>query len=275
MNREEIIQLYKEGLSIKKLCKKYKCGSQVIERIIGDFKRTPKEARSLYFKLNKVSHSEETKDKIRQKRIEWIKTNPEKTAWRTSNESYIEKVVKDYFVKNKWNDKHLIVQEKSIFPYFIDFAFENEKVALELDGSQHKKQDRKQKDKEKDSKLLDIGWRVYRIPALNILKNLEDEMIKFSEFIKDKNNKFEKVGLFEYIPKSKIKNSRPVRSGIYRTEKETISSLNQRKVKDRPSLIQLECEVNELGYVKTGKKYGVSDNSIRKWIKQYKLGNAM
>jgi transposase-like protein len=29
-------------------------------------------------------------------------------------------------------------------------------------------------------------------------------------------------------------------------------------------------EVNEIGYVATGKKYGVSDNSIRKWIRMYK-----
>ena len=38
----------------------------------------------------------------------------------------------------------------------------------------------------------------------------------------------------------------------------------------RPSLEILEKEVNENGYVKTGQKYGVSDNAIRKWIKIYK-----
>jgi hypothetical protein len=40
-----------------------------------------------------------------------------------------------------------------------------------------------------------------------------------------------------------------------------------RKVK-RPPLEILLKEIEELGYVKTGKKYGVSDNAIRKWIKQ-------
>jgi len=39
-----------------------------------------------------------------------------------------------------------------------------------------------------------------------------------------------------------------------------------RKVK-RPMLDTLRKEVEELGYVKTGKKYNVSDNSIRKWLK--------
>ena len=41
-----------------------------------------------------------------------------------------------------------------------------------------------------------------------------------------------------------------------------------RKV-DRPSYEQLLDEINNFGYSKTGKKYGVSDNSIRKWKKQY------
>jgi hypothetical protein len=40
-----------------------------------------------------------------------------------------------------------------------------------------------------------------------------------------------------------------------------------RKIKNRPDLSVLLEDIEELGYVQTGKKYGVSDNSIRKWIK--------
>ncbi len=40
----------------------------------------------------------------------------------------------------------------------------------------------------------------------------------------------------------------------------------QRKI-DRPSVETLLMEVDILGFSKTGKKYGVSDNCIRKWIK--------
>lgn len=46
-------------------------------------------------------------------------------------------------------------------------------------------------------------------------------------------------------------------------------SKKRRKV-ERPSLEQLKKEVEELGYSATGRKYGVSDNSIRKWLKNYK-----
>lgn len=41
---------------------------------------------------------------------------------------------------------------------------------------------------------------------------------------------------------------------------------NNRKV-ERPTKEQLIIDVNELGYSGTGRKYGVSDNAIRKWVK--------
>ena len=47
-------------------------------------------------------------------------------------------------------------------------------------------------------------------------------------------------------------------------------SQKQRKVKERPKYEDLINDVNNNGYVATGKKYNVSDNAIRKWIKQYK-----
>lgn len=43
-----------------------------------------------------------------------------------------------------------------------------------------------------------------------------------------------------------------------------------RKV-NRPSLEILLNDVSKIGYVATGKKYGVSDNTIRKWIKVYEI----
>lgn len=41
-----------------------------------------------------------------------------------------------------------------------------------------------------------------------------------------------------------------------------------RKV-DRPTYQQLKDEINDLGYSGVGRKYNVSDNSIRKWVKFY------
>ena len=43
--------------------------------------------------------------------------------------------------------------------------------------------------------------------------------------------------------------------------------IDKRKIKDRPSKEQLLNEIKALGYCGTGKKYGVSDNAVRKWLK--------
>lgn len=47
------------------------------------------------------------------------------------------------------------------------------------------------------------------------------------------------------------------------------NSKSQRKA-ERPDKETLIKEIEELGYTGTGRKYGVSDNTIRKWIKYYK-----
>jgi hypothetical protein len=47
------------------------------------------------------------------------------------------------------------------------------------------------------------------------------------------------------------------------------SRINLRKV-NRPDKLTLENDIESLGYVGAGKKYGVSDNAIRKWINIYK-----
>jgi hypothetical protein len=45
----------------------------------------------------------------------------------------------------------------------------------------------------------------------------------------------------------------------------------KQRIVERPSYEILLKEVEDLGYSGTGRKYGVSDNSIRKWIKNYRL----
>jgi len=40
-----------------------------------------------------------------------------------------------------------------------------------------------------------------------------------------------------------------------------------RKVSNRPPIDTLLAEIGKLGYKGVGRKYGVSDNSVRKWVK--------
>ncbi len=47
-----------------------------------------------------------------------------------------------------------------------------------------------------------------------------------------------------------------------------------RRVHPRPSYERLQAETREVGFLATGRKYGVSDNAIRKWIRAYERERA-
>lgn len=206
----------------------------------------------------------------RDKRIKWLKENPEKTAWRLSNMSYLEKIFKERCEALELHKKHLIIREKSFFPYFIDFAFENEKIAVEIDGSQHNLSERIESDLKKDNLLLQAGWRILRFTAREIKTNINSCFDKLLSFIQS-DIKYEKVGIYENIDLVKLKKEelnkeRQNNNGL--TNAQLQDSLSQRKV-ERPPYEKLIQEIKELGYSATGRKYNVSDNSIRKWIKNY------
>ena len=38
---------------------------------------------------------------------------------------------------------------------------------------------------------------------------------------------------------------------------------------ERPSYMELLLDIEESSYIAVGRKYGVSDNAIRKWLAQY------
>lgn len=52
-----------------------------------------------------------------------------------------------------------------------------------------------------------------------------------------------------------------------RSEANRAANLGRRRVR-RPSYERLLAEVNEVGYSVVGRRYGVSDNAVRKWLKQ-------
>jgi len=74
-----------------------------------------------------------------------------------------------------------------------------------------------------------------------------------------KNNKIEKKMYYCNCGKEK---------GKYSKMCKICSDKSKRKNK-RPEIGQLKKDIEKLGYVGTGKKYGVSDNAVRKWIKKY------
>jgi very-short-patch-repair endonuclease len=257
--------------SIRDLKIKYNIkSSNYIERLLKPFLRNNSEAGKLAHK-NKpecFKHSDETKHKMREKRLAYMKEHPENTAWRKRNKpSYPEQCFIKFLKENEYDKKYLIEREKSLYPYYIDFAFVDIKLAVEIDGSQHiLDEDRKLNDDLKNQLLLNDGWKVLRISE-NIVKNdWETLNNKINNAITKTDIIFEQVGIIK-APKTREKVKR---DEFGYSDKQIESAFKQRKVK-RPSKEELLNEINEHSFASLGRKYGVSDNAIRKWCKYYKI----
>jgi very-short-patch-repair endonuclease len=267
-NFDEICKLYVDDLwSINQIKEKFNIGANIVSNILGDKKRTLSESIKIAHKKypEKFKHSEKTKQFLREKRLDYMKKNPEKTAWRTKNLSYPEKIFLNKLNELEWGKKYSIKREYSFFPYFIDFAFLNEKVAVEIDGSQHLLPERKKRDNEKDELLISSGWTIVRI-AEHKLKTEINAVFNDIEKILNKNKKPKKYKVGIVLQPKNYQKIKREKNGL--TKKQYESILSQRKV-ERPDYNTLISEVELFGYTGTGKKYGVSDNTIRKWIKFY------
>lgn len=130
--------------------------------------------------------NEEARELHRQHRIQYLKQRTGKTAWerRAAGEmSYLEQWFYDEVViKHNLTEKYDIVNELSIYPYFIDFAFQNIKVAVELDGKCHfiHGETRNGHDRKKDEHLISQGWKVFRI---RYDENNEDTINEFLSYL--------------------------------------------------------------------------------------------
>lgn len=88
------------------------------------------------------------------------------SGWHTrkGEASYPEKYIEDVF---RQEDIDGWKREKKIGRWFIDFAFEDQMIAVEIDGRQHDDTERAESDKKKDEYLTAHGWKVIRIKWFN------------------------------------------------------------------------------------------------------------
>ena len=269
--KKEINEDYKNGLSIGEICKKYNMSSKsyISNYVLSGKTRSLSESIKMAHKKYSKSfkHTEETKKKMREKRLAWMKEHPEQTAWRLKNMSYPEKCFQKILEDNGLDKKYLIYREYSVFPYFIDFAFINEKLAVEIDGSQHLEEERKKRDEEKDKLLMSKGWRILRITAFEAVRDGTKALNCLLEMLGNNKAEYTKVGILK-APKMYEK---PIRGKDGLTDKQRENNLRNRKVKNRPSKEQLWEMVKTYTFEDIGRKYGVSAKSIAKWCKRYDL----
>lgn len=235
----------RKGLVFNKSCGSIECSSSV--------------------KSNRV-HSDETKNKMRQSRLDYMKNNPEFTSWRTSNKmSWPEKIFLASLEKSELMKLCEIEREKSFYPYYVDFAFINVKVAVEIQGSQHySSNERILSDLKKKDLILSKGWRVFYIDANQVKFNSEECVKELIEFIGDVN--------------SKVKTS----SIITEKEKKDIISNNRRLLKkqEKDAFIKKRIELvlnSNIDFTKFGwatklsKILGISSQKTSLWVKTHMI----
>jgi very-short-patch-repair endonuclease len=218
--------------------------------------------------------SDEHKEKISKSRIKYLMENPDKVPYKlnhSSKESYPEK----YFTQLFENENVKVVKHYRIGLYELDFCILDKKIDIEIDGEQHYSDKRiLESDKRRTLFLQNDGWDVIRVRWSHYLRLSEADKISYIESLKLYINELIEVkpsfDLFEMKKRSKKSKMDLCICGNdkYIQAKLCIkcSRINSRKV-ERPPYEILLVDIENIGYKATGRKYGVSDNAVRKWMK--------
>lgn len=126
------------------------------------------------------------RDKLRQSALIRIKEGRH-NGWKSRNIlSYPEK----FFISVLNNNDIQFKSNEPFMGYFLDFAIDNKKIDLEIDGKQHKYPERKASDDTRDIILTQNRWKVYRIEWNSIntddgKQRMKEKIDKFLEFYKN------------------------------------------------------------------------------------------
>ena len=196
-----------------------------------------------------------------------MKQNPDKHPWKKNDKfkskpcELLKSILKDNFL-----DFHSELQPLEDRFYSIDIAFIDKGIGIEVNGNQHYNSSGQLNSyyRERKDMIESKGWKILDIHYSKVYD--QDFVSSLIDFINGIN---QKIDLEFSFNKANNKNC-SCGNKIYKYSKTGIcsvcSSLNKRKVY-RPNKDIILKDIEELGYSGTGRKYGVSDNSIRKWIR--------
>ncbi|MFW6008427.1 MAG: DUF559 domain-containing protein, partial [archaeon] len=164
------------------------CGKDRKHMTILKFRKTCGNKKCLKQIFKNQNISKKTKEKISKS---MKKAHKEGRAWnigqsRWNNEpSYPE----EFFmrvIENELNDKKY-KREYPISIYSIDFAWPHKKLAIEIDGSQHKRfKEYKKRDQKKDDLLKNEGWKILRINWSDMCNDTKKYIKIANDFINNK-----------------------------------------------------------------------------------------
>lgn len=111
------------------------------------------------------SHTEETKSKLSKFRSNWLSIPENRKNYGRGKRSWMELCFEKYLKDNSiigWTTEAHFRNDKIGKNYFVDFLFEDNKMIIELDGTQHKHTIND--DMIRDEFISSLGYRVIRIP---------------------------------------------------------------------------------------------------------------
>jgi len=263
---------YINGMSYRELYVKYNITSHswLKKALNGIIRSRSESAKVAFIKYpNAHKHTEESKAKLREAHIKYMKEHPENTAWRKRNKpSYPEQCFIKYLTDRGYDKKYRIEREKSFFPYYADFAFLDIHLVVEIDGSQHISDPvRVENDKKKDELLNSLGWKVIRYTEHTVKYrwDLIDETL-----LLDNHKRIEEhsvVGIYR-IPGGYKKVKRD-ENGYSEKQKEAFLRNRKCEWPDKNTLLTL---IKSKSFTEIGRMYGgVDGNAVKKWCKHYGL----
>ena len=209
------------------------------------------------------------REKARQNRIAYLKKHTGQSAWerRANNKmSYLEKWFYDNIIlKYDLCKKYDIVNEYCEYPYFIDFAFTNIKLAVELDGKCHfiNGNTRIEHDKIKDKHLIEKGWKIFRI-KYNEINNIIDEFLQYLNNFQLKDKKLIENRLYKYneIKKRHCSKNEYKQKLLYKLQEKNKPLINLIK--------NSNINFSKFGWVKqVAKLINKHPQKINAWMKKY------
>lgn len=249
------------------------CGKNRNNYIFSDIdrekgKKVYRKNRAAGIKINGHKHTEESKEKIRKKRFEYLKLKTGATAWERRSQGKMS-VLEEWFydnliIKHNLCIKYDIVNEYPEYPYFIDFAFLNIKLAVELDGSCHFINNKRiAHDYKKNILLNSLGWKVYRISGKPTLETETDFLNYLENF--EINEKILEIKLYKgSLKKNNKKLSREESNKIKITTYET----NQQKY--IPIIINSGIDFTKFGWSgKVALIINQKSQKVNRWMKRF------
>lgn len=280
---KNIIEEYNSGISLRSLSINYKSTPNIIKKFLENNNVSIRtELENLKIKSingTKRRHSEETKKKMSEDRKKYLKENPDKHPWKKDTKFISIPCENFKKVLDELNIKYLPEYTPSDDRAFsIDILLPQYKIAIEVNGNQHynKNATLKAYYQERHDFISNLGYEVYELHYSLFFNN--NKMITIINSIIDNKPLFDfnyEEYLIKTLNKVKLnKNKKLCKCGkeicVGNTNCGECNALLRRKVV-RPELSVLLEDIKKLGYRGAGKKYNVSDASIKKWIKNYKL----